>query len=64
MKSKLYKCKICLHQYREKKLAQKCHAWCNTHKSCSLEIIKQAVNLKKWHKPLGIEKLKNLKGYE
>jgi len=49
MKDKLYKCKICLHQYREKKWAQKCASWCVAHKSCNLEIIKHAVNLKEWH---------------
>ena len=49
MKGKLYKCKVCLHKYRNKKLAQKCGTWCTDHKSCNLKIIEDAVNLKKWH---------------
>lgn len=49
MKEKLYKCKVCLHQYREKELAQKCSDWCAAHKGCNSEIIKHAVNVKKWH---------------
>lgn len=49
MKGKIYKCKVCLHQYREKRWAQKCASWCASHKSCNPEIIKHAVNLKEWH---------------
>ena len=40
---KLYSCKICGLRYREKPTAKKCEAWCRTHKSCSLEITKNAV---------------------
>ncbi len=53
MKGKLYKCKVCLHKYRNKKLAQRCGIWCAGHKSCNLEVIKYAVNLKEWHKRMG-----------
>jgi len=53
MKGKLYKCKVCLHKYRDKKLAQRCGIWCVVHDSCNLEVIKHAVNLKEWHKRMG-----------
>lgn len=40
----LYQCEECGLKYREKETAQMCQAWCGEHKSCNLEIIKNAVN--------------------
>lgn len=39
----LYKCPECGLEYKEKKWAKKCELWCKKHKSCNLEITKQAV---------------------
>ena len=32
--------------YRDEATAQRCEAWCREHKSCNLEIIKDAVESK------------------
>ncbi|MBI2583346.1 MAG: hypothetical protein HYW25_01645 [Candidatus Aenigmarchaeota archaeon] len=48
MKSKkLYACSICGLRYQDKPWAEKCEEWCKNHSSCSLEIARHAVNLKK-----------------
>jgi len=39
----LYVCETCSFRYKEKAIAEKCQDWCDTHKSCSLEITKHAV---------------------
>lgn len=39
----LYQCPECNLLYKEKEIAEKCEAWCREHKSCNLEIIKEAV---------------------
>lgn len=43
---KLFQCETCEFLYADKKWAQKCEAWCNEHKTCSLEITKHAVEEK------------------
>jgi hypothetical protein len=40
---KLFRCEECGMHYRDEAVAQKCEAWCREHKSCNLEIIKDAV---------------------
>lgn len=42
-KNNLYKCTECGFEYKEKKWAKKCAAWCKKYKSCNLEIIKYAI---------------------
>ncbi len=44
MKSKLYTCKICGLEYKERSWSEKCRKWCTEHKSCNLEIAKHAAN--------------------
>ncbi|MBI2547312.1 MAG: hypothetical protein HYW23_02590 [Candidatus Aenigmarchaeota archaeon] len=39
----IYKCKICGFGYNDEKMAQKCHGWCSKHKSCNLQITRNAV---------------------
>ena len=39
---KLYQCEECGFKYAKKETAEKCEAWCREHKSCNLEIIKEA----------------------
>ena len=39
----LYRCPECNLLYKEKEIAEKCEAWCREHKSCNLDIIKEAV---------------------
>ncbi len=43
MTAKLFPCAECGLFYREEALAKRCAAWCKQHKSCNLEIIRQAV---------------------
>lgn len=43
---KTYRCPECGFEYKEKKWAKKCEAWCREHKSCNLEITKHAVKTK------------------
>lgn len=38
-----YECPECGLEYKEKKWAEKCEEWCSKHKSCNLEITKQAI---------------------
>lgn len=40
---KLYQCEECGLKYEDKKIAEKCQAWCREHKSCNLDLIKHAV---------------------
>ncbi len=40
-----YRCRICGFHYRDKKTADECHAWCSSHKSCSMEITKHSIEL-------------------
>ena len=40
---KYYQCRECKFYYRNKNLAKQCEEYCKTHKSCSLEITKYAV---------------------
>ena len=42
-KDGVYVCEECEFGYKDKEWAEKCEAWCRTHKSCSLEITKRAV---------------------
>ncbi|MBU5537361.1 MAG: hypothetical protein QXO57_00980 [Candidatus Aenigmatarchaeota archaeon] len=39
----IYKCVICGFGYKNKDLAEKCQNWCSTHKSCNLQITKNAI---------------------
>ena len=39
----LYQCEECGLHYAKKETAEKCEAWGREHKSCNLEIIKEAV---------------------
>jgi len=39
----LYQCEECGLKYESKEIAEKCQAWCSEHKSCNLDIIKNAV---------------------
>jgi len=39
----LYQCEECGFKYAKKETAEKCQAWCKEHKSCNLEIIKDAI---------------------
>ena len=39
----LYQCKECGLRYRKKETAEKCESWCKEHKSCNLDIIKDAI---------------------
>ena len=41
-----YQCESCEFYYKTRELAQKCENFCNTHKSCSMEITKHAVKPK------------------
>ncbi|MEK6823305.1 MAG: hypothetical protein AABY13_05725 [Nanoarchaeota archaeon] len=47
---KLYPCKECGLKYETKTLADKCRAWCMTHNSCNLDIIKHNVTRSRVHK--------------
>jgi ABC-type lipoprotein release transport system permease subunit len=46
-KNNLYQCPECGLLYKDKKWALKCQSWCRKHKSCNLQIIKQAVKNEK-----------------
>lgn len=39
----IYQCEECGLKYKEKGTAEKCELWCREHKSCNLEIIKEAI---------------------
>jgi len=39
----LYQCEECGLKYESKEIAEKCQVWCSEHKSCNLDIIKNAV---------------------
>ncbi|MBI2543231.1 MAG: hypothetical protein HYW24_03535 [Candidatus Aenigmarchaeota archaeon] len=41
--AKIYKCGICGFGYKDEDMAQKCQAWCSEHKSCNLQITKNAI---------------------
>ncbi len=41
-----YFCEECLMIYNDKKIANECESWCKKHKSCNLEIIKNALKLR------------------
>jgi len=43
--NKYFQCESCGFYYEGKEMADKCEAYCNEHKSCSLEITKHAVKL-------------------
>jgi len=38
-----YRCPECGLKYRDKETAARCEAWCKEHKSCNLDIIKDAI---------------------
>jgi len=42
-----YQCEECGLFYADKEMAEKCQAWCKEHKSCNLDIIKNAVEMDK-----------------
>lgn len=42
----LYQCEECRMYYQEKALAEKCEAWCKKYKSCNLNIVKYAMEMK------------------
>jgi len=39
----LYQYEECGLKYADKETSEKCQAWCSEHKSCNLEIIKNAI---------------------
>ena len=39
----LYECGKCGMKYREESWAKKCHAWCERHNSCNIEITRHAI---------------------
>lgn len=39
----VYQCEECGFRYAAKDTAEKCQAWCGEHKSCNLDIIKDAL---------------------
>lgn len=41
-RNKLYQCEECGFHYTDKKMAEKCEAWCREHKSCNIEITAKA----------------------
>lgn len=41
-----FACSKCGLAYRERIIAEKCEKWCTAHKSCNLEIIKNAIRFK------------------
>lgn len=41
--NKVFVCPECGLKYKEREWAKKCQAWCGEHKSCNVEIIKQAI---------------------
>jgi len=41
----IFRCEACNFRYNKEDLALQCEAYCKKHKSCSLEITKQAVRL-------------------
>ncbi|MBI2103707.1 hypothetical protein HYT59_01740 [Candidatus Woesebacteria bacterium] len=43
----LYKCPLCGFHYQDKSLAEKCEAWCDKYKSCSVEITAHSEEAKK-----------------
>ena len=38
-----WQCSECGFKYAEKEWAEKCEAWCREHKTCNVEITKQAI---------------------
>lgn len=38
----LYQCKECGFHYKDKETAEKCEAWCKEHKTCNVEITREA----------------------
>lgn len=40
-----FRCEACNMYYETREIAQKCEDFCNTHKSCNIELIKHAVNI-------------------
>jgi hypothetical protein len=40
---KAYQCEECGMQYRQRKWAEECEAWCRENKSCNLDIVKHAI---------------------
>lgn len=46
----VYKCMRCGWLYRSKAMAEKCQQWCKKHKSCNLEIVKNAIKINKIEK--------------
>lgn len=40
---KYYLCRECGLKYKNRILAEKCEKWCKKHKSCNLEITKNAI---------------------
>lgn len=40
---KVYICYLCGYGYRDRETAERCEEWCAVHKSCNIEITKNAV---------------------
>ncbi len=53
----LYQCKECGLHYKDKATAEKCEAWCKEHKTCNVEITKEA-DENKIEKPNDLEEYK------
>ena len=43
----LYRCSECGFHYHEETLAKRCETWCREHKSCNVEITKNAIENEK-----------------
>ena len=41
----VYKCEKCGWIYKTKNMAKKCEEWCKKHKSCNLDITKNAIKI-------------------
>lgn len=42
-KANSYQCEECGLHYASRETAERCEAWCREHKSCNLEIIREAL---------------------
>ncbi len=43
----IYQCPECGFHYYQKEAAEKCARWCKEHRSCNLEIVKEAIENQK-----------------
>ncbi len=53
-KKNLHQCKECGFHYKDKEMAEKCEAWCKEHKTCNVQITKQAEENQKQRGPTSL----------